>query len=387
MKKLVLLLALPLIAAGLRAQTPIVSTTDIIFNICPPLATEESATVCHESSEPFVWNGISVIPSEQTPGVHVLQRDILNEEGCTVNAKMNLTVATCHPEGAILHKFSVGPDKYVYFSQGNLQYSKTPESLDPKTGQPYPTSHVVRDVTTGVSSMMDGVYRFAPNQYEPVSDKNGDRNPDWNPQLWCDIFGYGTSGYDECYPWTKTSNGKYATGNISGTNYDWGTYNAIYNGGNEPGIWRMLTKDEWEYLFGKRTNYAALAKSGYITVGGKSYYGIFIFPDDWVQPIDIYFNPSATMTSYSLSFNASDWEIVEKAGAVFMPTSYSRNNSGEFVDNTDSYHYFRYYTGSFGSSNPFSIFASTSQPPRYDQNNKNCAYPVRLVMDVLPCDQ
>ena len=42
------------------------------------------------------------------------------------------------------------------------------------------------------------------------------------------------------------------SGDIAGTNYDWGVNNAISNGGNEAGLWRTLTIEEWKYLMESR---------------------------------------------------------------------------------------------------------------------------------------
>lgn len=59
-------------------------------------------------------------------------------------------------------------------------------------------------------------------------------------ESWIDLFGWGTG-----------NNPTQSSANIGDYSdfADWGLVNAIRNGGNETGLWRTLTKDEWAYLF------------------------------------------------------------------------------------------------------------------------------------------
>ena len=136
-----------------------------------------------------------------------------------------------------------------------------------------------------------------------------------------DLFGWGTSGYDEKYPYLTSINYKdyYYGGDIAGTNYDWGT-NAISNGGSTANSgWRTLTRDEWEYLLFERetTSYVRFAKA---TINGVA--GLIIFPDDWstsyyaINNYDEYYNKYYSDNVIS----SSDWtSTLEAHGAVFLP--------------------------------------------------------------------
>jgi hypothetical protein len=74
-----------------------------------------------------------------------------------------------------------------------------------------------------------------------------------------DLFGWGTSGYNNKYPYmTATNSGNYYNGSLNDTDYDWGVYHSasgnssekITNGGNYS--WRLFTADEWSYLIARQ---------------------------------------------------------------------------------------------------------------------------------------
>ena len=58
---------------------------------------------------------------------------------------------------------------------------------------------------------------------------------------------------------------------------DWG-YNAISNGGNEEGLWRTLTMDEWLYLLDMRNTTSGM-RFAKANVEGVN--GLLLLPDDW----------------------------------------------------------------------------------------------------------
>ena len=111
------------------------------------------------------------------------------------------------PTGAIEGLFSISATKQVYFSQGNLLHE-------------------------------GDIWSFTEHQYDKGS-----------------YFGWGTSGYGG--PDTISVGKGIHFASIGGTslytNFDWGVYNAISNGGNTPGLWRTLTRDEWTYLLEHHT--------------------------------------------------------------------------------------------------------------------------------------
>ena len=177
--------------------------------------------------------------------------------------------------------------KQVIFSQGNLQYCANTDT-----------------------------WRFAAEQYDAVGPFN--HNIAANYAGWIDLFGWGTG------------NNPTQTSNLS-TNYDnfadWGI-NAINNGGNEANQWRTLTGDEWKYIFASRTNASTLFAFG--SVNGVN--GIILLPDNWVLPDGAAFNPNGGNYEGSNgyydsskdhfannSYTSDQWNVMESAGAVFLP--------------------------------------------------------------------
>ncbi len=194
--------------------------------------------------------------------------------------------------GKLPGKFSVSATKKVQFAMGNLQYQASTKK-----------------------------WRFAENQYDVIGEDN--KNISSSYSGWIDLFGWGTSGYRKKYPYmTSTDFSDYGDGenDIAGTNYDWGVYNAISNGGNKAGLWRTLTYDEWRYLFHTRTNAEDLR--GQASVNGQT--GYVLLPDGWSTPSGLEFtaNPKNFTTN---SYSASEWSKMEAVGAVFLPCAGSRD--------------------------------------------------------------
>ena len=76
--------------------------------------------------------------------------------------------------------------------------------------------------------------------------------------------------------------------------------------------WRVLTRDEWDYLFNDRENAAKLNRR--IRISGIE--GLCILPDNFEYPAsvsDIYNGSSVT------SYNETDWKKMEGNGAIFLP--------------------------------------------------------------------
>ncbi|MCQ2273269.1 MAG: hypothetical protein MJZ86_00580 [Bacteroidales bacterium] len=212
-------------------------------------------------------------------------------------------------QGAIKAFYSVSPTLQVLFSVGNLQWIDT-------------GSHVVAGGAT-----VDGTFRFAPHQYDAIMwhDGNLDNSTvqpsttDHVSNQWIDLFTYGSSGYDAAYPpyyWTGTTT--MPSGATSrGTMYDWGEYNAISNGGNQPGQWRTLTSSEWDYMVNSRTN-ASNLEIPHCAVGGVI--GTMYFPDlwDWNDP-QIRSICTGVSAGEEKQFTLEEWAVFERFGATFVP--------------------------------------------------------------------
>lgn len=259
----------------------------------------------------------------------------------TLFAAALFAVSAMATEGALNGRFSVSDTKQVVFSQGNLQYQA-----------------------------FTGTWRFAEHQWEYVGGKNTgvvyENGEKCNNKLisdtytgWIDLFGWGTSGYNGREPWLNTETySDYGDpdhptkSDLSGTNYDWGVYNAISNGGNQAGLWRTLTADEWLYLIHGRPNADSLFTYARVNgkVGTTDVYidGVLLLPDDWVTPegltvnrllaagndvswktttisewYEIKVNEPFTLNSYS----DSQWQLLEEAGAVFLPKTFYRDST------------------------------------------------------------
>ncbi len=196
--------------------------------------------------------------------------------------------ANSQPQGAIsgLFKINDAGDK-VWISQGNLQYQAS-----------------------------TGTFRFAPNQYDIIGAANS--NIAANYSGWIDLFGYGTSGYNNVYPYKSDAafdgygNG---TEDIAGTNYDWGVYNKISNGGNKAGIWRTPTQEEWYYIMTQHYKY-------YATINGQT--GIILLPTDFVfttEMVDLHYVEGKYTENV---LNTSQWSVLDAAGAIFLPAAGNR---------------------------------------------------------------
>lgn len=210
-------------------------------------------------------------------------------------------------DGAIASSFSVGLNKQVQFSKGNLQYMASTKT-----------------------------WRFAEHQYDLV----GTRSDFGNVKIgdvqceneyiasdydgWIDLFGWGTGT-------NPTNTSEDENDYVSFAEYG---NNPIINGGNASGSWRTLSEGEWLYLLMERDKAAKLYGLGTI----KDVHGLILLPDNWVQPISVSFNPSTEnglepglnplyfYNEETNNFNHNiyteeQWEEMEKNGAVFLPTT------------------------------------------------------------------
>lgn len=237
--------------------------------------------------------------------------------------------------------FSVSATKKVFFSKGNLQYSRATTSDDWSTG----------------------VWSFMTNQYDVIETENVSDN--YASQTAVSLFGWATSGYNlrntqygyyyKPFQTVKSDNygpsGEYS---ITGDNAlgDWGVYNSSkITNGDGYNTWRVMTIAEWEYVLNERqastinsVNNARFAKA---KVG--EIYGIILFPDNYSQPNNVT-SPvgindktgnhwtNATSTNNNI-YSTTDWEKMEENGAVFLPASGSRSAASVSYYNTNCYYW------------------------------------------------
>ncbi len=281
------------------------------------------------------------------------------------------------PTGAINGLFSIDANHtQVYFSQGNLQYIGS-------AGTPY--------------------WKFAEHQWDCLGD-NGQGSTSQSVDR--DLFGWGTSGYHNQYdnynvnyqPWStstatvNTECNAYGYGpstnmpdpNLTGTSaeYDWGIHNAISNGGNQAGLWRTMTKNEWVYVFNTRSasTVGGTVNARFVKATVNGIAGVVLFPDVYVHPS--YLPSPLQVNTSGANFtvnNYSDeaWTTMENLGCVFLPVADFRNGTSV---NTSSHGY--YWSASAADSyEAYTLcFGSNSlTPDSYYTCYRRYGYSVRLV--------
>lgn len=259
--------------------------------------------------------------------------------------------------------FSIGRNKKVIISQGNLQYQAS-----------------------------TGTWRFAEHQYDYIGATVGNTTTIANGRAtqdaWIDLFGWGTSGWENGNTYYRpydvgsgVQRSGYGYGPTNGIAFgfsltgayaesDWGVYNRINNGGNATGMWRTLTGgsgSETDTLFSKRststTNLPAGTNNGqarYIKATVEGIKGIILFPDDYRHPNDIeidgsnrcYNTVDNNYSFYDFATGKSVWSKMEASGAVFLPAAGYRNNTTISEANTTAYYW---SASSSGPSNAYAI--------------------------------
>ena len=199
------------------------------------------------------------------PSTSVLRFDY----GCAVRMVKEVEEAPKVLKG----RFQVSDTKQVIFSQGNLRYKASSNE-----------------------------WSFANSQYSMIGQKNG--NIAANYSGWIDLFGWGTGNNP-----VETSKESAPYASFS----DW-TANPIVNGNNE--TWYTLSAEEWNYLLNTRPNAASLQGQAVV----NDIKGYILLPDNWTIPLILTFTP--TPNDYTTNvYTLGDWELMEAAGAVFLPAA------------------------------------------------------------------
>ena len=274
--------------------------------------------------------------TELTPNTMYYVRAYAVTESGTFYGEEYTFVTLEIPAGAINGLFSVSNSKQVYFSQGNLQYigsSSKPywkfaenqwDYLGTSTGQNSSYQDVDRDLFGwGTSGWNNGNVYFQPYDYEYFGSG-------WNIGL-----GYGpTDGSYYCYNLT----GIYADA-------DWGVYNPISNGGNQPNQWRTLTNEEWLYVFYFRSTVSGIR---YAKAQVNNVNGVILLPDDWDVTYFTLYNTDLEYASFNSNIiNNTQWNVMEQHGAVFLPAAgYRDGTSVNDVCSHGCYWSTSYYTSS-----------------------------------------
>lgn len=292
------------------------------------------------------------------------------------------------PEMRCTSTFTIDYDGHrVEFSIGNLQYQAS-----------------------------TGLWRFAKHQWDFVGDasngtvyENGVKCN--NAKIsktytgWIDLFGWATSGWNTSswnfdrqgyMPYSTSTN--YADYCPRGCEYDlivvpgtydrsqadWGVYNQI--GPYTPGTWRTLTKEQWEHVLSRRANASSLVGKAIV----NNVAGLILLPDEWMCPLGITFSPTTGSDDFSSNvYSLTEWKVLEKNGAIFLPFAGVRVGTTVTIGNSDGSNYWTstHYTFWNGFQNDvqnayticFGAY-NQGQGVYYQKKYYGCA--VRLVRDV-----
>ena len=257
---------------------------------------------------------------------HYVRAYAVNENGVEYGDELEFVpqdVIMPWPNSTLPGLFSISEDRQVRFSQGNLQYYPNEDSWrfaehqwDFVGGSCWGEGIGDMDVGTvyanGVKCDNSKVYRY----YEG----------------WIDLFGWGTSGWNNGNTYYKPYDfashiyenfyGPLDDSNLTGdyAQADWGVHNIISNGGSRR--WRTPTADELLYLLTERRT-ASNIRFAMAAVAGIR--GMVLLPDDWNEST-YYFSAANEHCYYATNtISAIEWlEILEPAGAVFLPASGGR---------------------------------------------------------------
>ncbi len=178
------------------------------------------------------------------------------------------------PENCISGVFSISETKKVYFSKGNLQYNTASQK-----------------------------FQFAEHQYDTIGHSGANT---------------GTTGIRDLFGWgTWLEGGNPMNNSVANRKYKWSETKKSAIGSE----WKTLTIDEWIYLI----NRSEKTKIGVAQVIGVQ--GLVILPDDWTLPNGVSFksgfaeNDAPEYFKTINEYTATDWNKMESAGAVFLPSA------------------------------------------------------------------
>ena len=257
-------------------------------------------------------------------------RTITVTENATYTAYFNALPQA--PEGAINGKFTInGSGGKVYFSQGNLQYIGSSQT-----------------------------WKFADHQWDVLGTTTGQNST--SQTVDCDLFGWGTSGWDSgntyYHPWdTDNSDGSLygppGQHDLTGTyaNADWGEYNTIYSGSTVTNGWRTLTQPEWNYVFNTRSTTSGI-RYAKAQVNGVN--GVILLPDDWSASYYSLSNTNQSGASFASNvISSSQWNTLEQYGAVFLPAAGYRSGTSVYDVGSLGFYWSASYYDSYYACNVY----------------------------------
>lgn len=254
-----------------------------------------------------------------------------------------------YPEGAIDGAFSIGEDKKICFSKGNL------------------IAFVERD---GKPSR----WRFPDNQYDYLGTDALNAKNEYGGEI--DFFGFSTDKLPYGISTSSTES------DYNGETFiDWG------KGFDDKGTWRTLSSTELNYLLMERdeiiitNNIDARFIKVKLRINNWYVYGLLLFPDVFYWDFHImgdyppYINNADIPWTMVACYDKEQFAVMEAAGCVFLPTAGQRSSTTVSGCNETG----NYWT-SDGFNTHFTFSGSECGFPQSTES-KHFGYSVRLVAD------
>ena len=183
------------------------------------------------------------------------------------------------PEEPVVGLFSINDSAQVCFSPGNLQYQASTNT-----------------------------WRFAEHQWDYIGEGNANISETYDG--WIDLFGWGTGDH-------PTDISTYMEPVVYGNFVDWGV-NPISNGNGFANQWWTLNWSDWYYLLYHRNTDSGIL---YAAATVNDINGLILFPDNWDESVFaiIDYNQGSPFSSNVIT--ESQWEMLERFGAVFLPAA------------------------------------------------------------------
>ena len=184
------------------------------------------------------------------------------------------------PEDPVVGLFSINDSMQVCFSPGNLQYQASTNT-----------------------------WRFAEHQWDYIGEDNANISETYDG--WIDLFAWGRG---DCPTYSFTD--PYDT--IFSTFVDWGV-NDIVNWDGQDYQWHTLEYMDWHYLLYSRNTDSGVR---FVPATVNGVHGLILLPDNcdaFVSALDGFNYNGSTYETNILTL--SQWEKMEKNGAVFLPAS------------------------------------------------------------------
>ena len=289
-----------------------------------------------------------LLPQSQVTNAVAYSTNLATQNPVTVP---EIIVNQYKPDGIALNLtdtyISVSATKKVRFAQGNLQYLG-------KTGAWRFAEHQYDFIGSGPSSgdsYQGNVTIEGYNSYNNSSATDAAR----------DLFGWGTSGYNNVYPYfTYSYESPYPAVSMidDNVNYDWGVYHSKYgsstskitNGGDWS--WRLLALNEWSYIMNRTKTIQTqqlLAENKSLwaaaTVNGVT--GIVIYPDNWTGWFELSNKYGSQSNFVDRVYDVNKWTKFEKMGCVFLPAVCYRSGTSLSTANSKGL----YWSSTLASNN------------------------------------